>query len=289
VVSKSESGWVFDVAEADFEREVIERSRERPVVVDFWAPWCGPCRMLGPILERLVEERNGEVLLAKVNTDEAQELAMQFGIQAIPAVKAFQVGRPVLEIEGVLPEEQLRQFLDQISPTEADRLVHQAAALEAEKPAEAEALYRPILEKDPNHEAAIAGLTRALMAQDRDQEAREILERIGPGGEQGAEYERLEALLFIREHGKQCGDVAGARKQVEADPENAQLRYELGCALAYAGQYPEALEQLLTAAERDPKLAREKVRELMVKIFYVVGSRSPLADQYRDKLSRLLY
>ena len=285
----SRSAWVLDVEEADFEREVLERSRERPVVVDFWAPWCGPCRMLGPILEQLVNEHNGEVVLAKINTDEAQNLAAYFQIQAIPAVKAFRDGRPVLEFEGLLPEEQLREFLDRLSPSEADRLVQQAKTLEADKPAEAENLYRGALEKDPNHEAAIVGLVRTLIAQNKDEEAREVLERIGPGGEQGAEYERLDALLFIRARGRECPELAEAQKHYKSDPENAQRRFELGCALAAAGKYPEALEQLLAAAERDPQLARARVRELMVKIFYVIGARSPLADEYRDKLSRLLY
>src|SRR6516162_9321418 len=158
--------------------------------------------MLGPMLERLVEERGGEVVLAKINTDEAQNLAMHYGIQAIPAVKAFRDGRPVLEFEGLLPEEQLRQFLDQLKPTEADLLANQAATLEAEKPVEAEKLYRQVLEQDRNRETAITGLARALIAQDKDQEAREILENLGPGGEQGTEYERLEALLFLREQGR---------------------------------------------------------------------------------------
>jgi putative thioredoxin len=285
----SKSAWVLDVTEADFEREVLERSRERPVVVDFWAPWCGPCRMLGPLLERLVNERNGEVILAKINTDEAQNLAAYFQIQAIPAVKAFRDGRPVLEFEGLLPEEQLREFLDRLSPSEADRLVQQAKPLETENPPEAEKLYRGALEKDPNHEAAIVGLVRTLIAQNKDEEAREVLERIGPGGEQGAEYERLDALLFIRAQGREGPELAEAQKHFKSDPENAQRRFEMGCALAAAGKYPEALKQLLVAAERDPQLARARVRELMVKIFYVIGARSPLADEYRDKLSRLLY
>jgi putative thioredoxin len=285
----SQSPWVLDVAEKDFEREVIERSREKPIVVDFWAPWCGPCRMLGPILERLVQERNGEVILAKVNTDEAQNLAMHFGIQAIPAVKAFRDGHPVLEFEGLLPEEHLRGFLDQLRPTEADQLVSQAGSLEAQQPAEAEKLYRRALEQDKNHEGAIVGLVRTQIAQDRDSEARELLERIGPGGGQGAEYERLDALLFIREKCRPFADATSARKRLEAEPDNAERRYELGCSVAFAGKYPDALEQLLAAAERDPKQARTAVRELMVKIFYVVGARSPLADEYRDKLSRLLY
>jgi putative thioredoxin len=288
-VSMAPSAWVRDVAEADFEREVIERSHERPVVVDFWAPWCGPCRMLGPLLERLAEEGGGDFLLAKVNVDEAPGLAAHFGIDGIPAVKAFRDGRLVLEFVGLLPEPQLRQFLDRVRPSEADRLAGQAGPLEETDPARAEELYRRAAELDRDHEAARIGLARVLLTRGRDEEAAEVLERLGPGGEQGAEYARLEAALFLRRHGREFGDAAALRKRVDADPENAQLRFELGSALAAAGRYPEALEQLLAAAARDRKLAAAKVREVMVKVFHAVGVRSPLADDYRDKLSRLLY
>jgi putative thioredoxin len=288
-VSSAKSAWVVDVAEPDFEREVIERSRERPVVVDFWAPWCGPCRMLGPLLEQLAGERDGEFVLAKVNVDEAPNLAAHFGIHGIPAVKAFRDGQLVLEFEGLLPEAQLRQFLDQVRPSEADRLARQAGPLEQTDLAAAEALYRRAIAAEPNHEAALVGLARLLIAGGRDEEAGEFLERLGPGGEQGAEYERLEAVLFLRRRGREFGDVPALQKRVAAGPDNPQLRYELGCALAGAGRYPEALEHLLAAAERDRKLAAAKVREVMVKIFHVVGVRSPLADEYRDKLSRVLY
>jgi putative thioredoxin len=288
-VSKTNSAWVVDVQEADFEREVIERSHERPVVVDFWAPWCAPCLTLGPILERLAQERAGEFVLAKVNVDEAPNLAGYFGIRGIPSVKAFRDGKLVLEFEGLLPEAQLRQFLDQVRPSEADRLISQAGPLETSNPAEAEALYRRAVESERGNEAAMVGLARVLIAQSRDEDAAEVLERLGPGGEQGPEFERLEAMLYLRRLARDCGDVATAQKRLEADPDNPHLRYELGCALAAAGRYPEALEQLLAAAERDRKLAAAKVREVMVKIFHIIGVRSPLADEYREKLSRVLY
>jgi putative thioredoxin len=278
----------MDVEETDFERIVIERSRERPVVVDFWAPWCGPCRMLGPVLEKLIQERAGQVLLAKVNIDNAQNLAAAYGIEAIPAVKAFRDGRPVLEFLGMLPEEQLREFLDRIAPTEADRLASQATAAETANPAEAERLYRRALEQDANHPTAQLGLARVLIARAQDAEAGEIVGRVH-GADHAAEVERLQALLALREGARPFGDEAAARKRQTAEPESAQARYELGCVLAAAGRYADALAMLLSAAERDRKLAGTQVKEAMVQVFHVVGVRSPLADEYRDKLSRLLY
>jgi putative thioredoxin len=288
-VAGSARDWVVDVEPGAFERQVVERSREVPVVVDFWAPWCQPCRMLAPLLERLVGERQGAVVLAKVNVDELPDVAGQFYISAIPAVKAFRDGRVVLEFEGLLPEPQLSDFLDRLVPSAADRLVKEAAGLEASDAAAAEKLYRQALEQDSRQEAAQLGLIRLLVARGADDEAGELLESTAFGEEYAGEAERLQARVFLRQHGRAFGDVTAARKQHQEDPENAPKRYELGCALAAAGQYEEALGLLLSAAERDPKLATAKVREVMVKVFYAVGVRSPLADEYRDKLSRLLY
>jgi putative thioredoxin len=278
-----------DVGETDFEREVIERSRQVPVVVDFWAPWCGPCRALGPLLERLADERQGEFLLAKVNTDESPNLAAAFRIEAIPAVKAFRDGRVVLEFEGLLPEGALRDFLDRLRPTEAERLVEQARALEADHPDEAEALYRRALGAERPPEEARVGLARLLLARGRDEEAAEWLRGVVPGGEAAAEAERLGAVLFLKQRARDFAAEAALRRRLEAEPDSALVRYELGCVLAVAGRYPEALELLLSAAERDKKLAAAKVREVMVKVFQVIGARSALADEYRDKLQRLLY
>src|SRR5438874_911660 len=136
------SPWIFAVGEKDFEAKVIDKSRETPVVVDFWAPWCGPCRALAPILEKLIGQRAGSVLLAKVNIDEEQGLAAQFAIESIPMVVAFRGGRPVLDFMGLLAEHQIADFLDRVSPTEAERKAKEAIALEKTDPAQAEKLYR---------------------------------------------------------------------------------------------------------------------------------------------------
>lgn len=288
-MSEAKSAWIVDVATADFEQVVVEGSRERPVVVDFWAPWCQPCRLLGPMLERLAEERAGGFLLAKVNVDEAQELAATFRIEGIPAVIAFRDGKPVLHFVGLLPEAQLRAFVDQLTPSEADNLARQAADLEKSAPARAEALYRGTLDKDPRQPDALLGLARMLLARGQDDAADEVLGRIDFVDEHDVEAERLRNILELRKLAQPFGDESAARRRLEQDPTKSRLRYELGCVLAAAGRYPEALAELLTAAESDRKLAAELVREAMVKIFRVVGVRSALADDYRDRLSKLLY
>jgi putative thioredoxin len=283
------SSWIFSVGEKDFETMVVQKSHEVPVVVDFWAPWCGPCRSLAPILERLISQRAGAVLLAKVNIDEEHGLAAQFAIESIPMVIAFRGGRTVLDFMGLLPENQIAEFLDRVSPTEAERKAKEAISLEKTDPVQAEKLYRLALQKDANQEAAVLGLARILIARNKDGEAGELLDRVGPGSEQGAEAERLGAILWLRSHAGTRGDEATLRARLEVDPKNAEILYDLGCVEAAAGRYAEALALLLEAAQRDIKIAKTKVRETMVKIFHAVGVRSPLADDYRDKLAALLY
>lgn len=285
-VSSTKSPWIIDVTTEDFQKQVIERSRAVPVVVDFWAPWCGPCRMIGPILERLVDEKQGQVVLAKVNVDEAQDVALSYRVEGIPAVKAFRDGQPVLEFVGALPESQLRAFLDRIMPSESDRLVRQASDLGSNRAGEAETLYRRAVESDPRHEAAALGLSALLVNRGQDEEAKQILDRAGATGE---EAERLEALISLKERARQFGDEAAARKQVEATPSDAKARYRLASILAGPGKYRDALDLYLSAAELDRKLAQEQVRPAMVDVFRAVGVRSPLADEYRNKLTRLLY
>ena len=285
----SNSSFVFEATEADFEAKVLQKSKETPVVVDFWAPWCGPCRMLAPVLERLVAQRNGAVLLAKVNTDEQERLAMQYHIDSLPTVVAFRDGKPILDFVGVLSELELNKFLDGLAPSDAEKHVYEAAKLEKSDPAKAEQLYRQALKFDPRLETAQIGLARLLIQRDQDAEAAELLENVGAGGEHGAEAERLNALIWLKQKAADCADEKSLRGRMDAEPKNAQVRYELGLRTAVAGQYQGALDLLFAAGQLDHKLAGAQVRETMVKIFHIVGVRNALADEYREKLSAILY
>jgi putative thioredoxin len=288
-VSMAESAYVFDATEQDFETRVLHKSRETPVVVDFWAPWCGPCRALAPVLERLVNQRGGSVLLAKVNTDDEQQLAVTFRIDVLPTVIAFRDGKPVNEFVGVLPEAELNAFLDRLAPSESEKQTSSAAKLEQSNPDEAEKLYRAALAADPNQDAANVGLARVLIAKGKEAEASELLERVGVHGDLGVEAAKLNAIVWLRQQAASAADEASLRRRVEADSKDAQGRYHLGLRLAVAEQYQPALDMLLAAGELDRKLAANEVREAMVKIFHIVGVRSELADTCRDKLSGLLY
>ncbi len=201
-MSSAEAGgarWVVDVGDEDFEREVLERSRELPVVVDFWAPWCGPCRTLGPLLERLAEEHQGAFLLAKVDTDQAPYVAQGFGIRSIPTVMGFRDGEVVASFAGAQPEPALRDFLGQLLPSPADRSAREAEALRAAGDAAgAEALLRGALESEPRSGPALLALARLLMEREELEEAEALLERVVPVGKVAAERDQLAASLHIR-------------------------------------------------------------------------------------------
>jgi putative thioredoxin len=285
----AKTNWVIEVGDEEFEEEVAQRSLQVPVVIDFWAPWCGPCKTLGPKLEALAREKNGAFVLAKVNTDEAQQLAGYFQIESIPTVVAIRNAEVVDNFVGVLPDDQLRAFVEQLAPSEVEQAVAEAAKLEDSDPATAENMYRLILSKEPDRESARVGLARLLIAQKIFAEASELLSPLGVIGDIGAEAERLRRLVEVQQNAQPAGDETGLRKKIAADPENARLRYDLGALLTQLGKYPEALETLLAAAELDKQLGKNEVRELMVKIFQIIGVRSELADDYRARLQSMLY
>lgn len=281
--------WVIEVGDEEFEDEVAQRSLQVPVVIDFWAPWCGPCKTLGPMLEKLAAEKNGAFVLAKVNIDEAQQLAGYFQIESIPTVVAIRNAEMVDNFVGMLPDDQLRAFVERLGPSEAETAVAEALKLEASDPVEAEIQYRSIVAKEPENEAARVGLARLLVNQKKFAEAAELLAPIGSVGDIGTEAERLRRLMEVQQDAPPAGNEAELRKNIAAEPENAQLRYELGAVLTQQARYPDALEILLSAAELDKNLGKNEVRELMVKIFQIIGVRSEMADDFRARLQSMLY
>lgn len=285
----SASPFVFDVADSEFEEKVLKKSHEVAVVVDFWAPWCGPCKALGPVLEREVEKFAGEILLAKVNTDDQQRLAMFYRIEGLPTVIAFKNGKPVDEFVGLLSEMGVADFLKRVGPSELAKQALAAAELAKSDPVAAEKAFRETLAKNPHQEDAILGLVRLLIDLNRDSEAAEFIENLGPGNEHADEIEKLNAVLWLRGQLSQIPDESTLRQRVDAEPKNSAAKVDLGLRLAHLGRYPEALAILLAAGEADNKLATTRVKESMVRIFQIVGNRSPLADEFRSKLTSLLY
>ena len=281
--------WTIDVNEENFELAVLEQSKEVPVLVDFWAEWCGPCKVLGPVLERLAEEYAGAFIVAKVNVDENPSLAAAFRIQGIPAVKLFKDGDLASEFTGALPEPMVREFLSKYLPSKADQQALEAAALEAEdKTAEAKALYQAILESEPNHAKSLLGLGRLAMNDDDNDAALDFLDKISVVADERKEADRLIARLKLHS-GSAAQDLDALRAKVEAEPDNLDARLALAQALAQMENYRQALPQLLDIVKTDRSFQDDAARKAMVQIFEVLGSDDPLTDQYRTELAKVLF
>lgn len=281
--------WIIETTAENFEKDVVERSLQVPVVIDFWATWCGPCQELGPTLEKLTRDFNGKFLLLKVDVDKQPEIAGWFGVQQIPAVFAVVNGQPVDQFMGNLPEDQVREWVQRFLPSPAESLFKEAQALEATQATDAEAKYRAALELQPDFPQASIGLARTLTALHRDGDAWEIIDALDARGYLEPEAQQVKTELELRAAALESGGVGAARAAVEADPQNLDLRIQLADALAAAHAYPEALEMLLDLVKNHKATMGEKAKATMVQIFTVLGASSELAQQYRRKLSTALY
>ena len=281
---------VIDVTEATFADEVLERSYTTPVVVDFWAEWCGPCRFLGPVLEKLAGEAKGEWVLAKLNVDYAPNLAAQFGIQGIPAVKAFKNGRVVAQFVGAQPEPNVRRFLSMLAPSQAERTIDQA--VEAERAGRwetAASLYRAVLTETPDDPQAILGLGRTLLGLDQLDEGIEWLAKVADHVEVGATARGLMAQARLTAEAEAVGGVEGAQARLAANPADLEAQYGLAAAYAAEGEYGSALDALLASVRRNRGWKDGLARQTMIQLFDLLGDDDPLTREYRGKLSQALF
>ncbi len=282
------NNWTIEAGEENFEADVLERSHEVPVLIDFWAPWCGPCRTLGPVLEKLADEYSGKFVLAKINVDESPSLAGAFGVQGIPAVKLIKDGEIAGEFTGALPEPAVREMLSRYLPSEYDEQADEAADLEEqEKGAEAQAIYQSILDAEPKHAKSLLGLGRVLMnAGDRDG-ALATLERISPAAEERKIADRLIARLQLQ--GDQSADEETLRQKLAAQPDSLEARFDLAQALAANEKFEEALNEFLRIVKSDRGFRDDAARKAMVQIFDVLPPDDPLIDKYRSELAKVLF
>ncbi len=283
------SPWVKETTTERFEADVIRASTERPIVVDFWATWCQPCKQLGPLLEKLAVEFNGRFELVKVNVDENQELAAAFGVQSIPYVVALRDGQVASEFVGVHPEDKLREWLGALLPSKAEELLKKGLALEEKDPKGASAAYREAAALDPKLDAARIALARVLLKLNQDDECRKIIAELESRGYLEPEAEKVKSQLELRAAAAEAGPLDEARKAATAAPGDLALQLKLADALAVANRHEEALQICLAIVQKDKSTLGSEAKSTMLRIFDALGPGSDLVSIYRRKLATALY
>ncbi len=274
------SEFILDVTEATFEDEVIMRSHQVPVVVDFWASWCGPCRILGPILERLAIERGGAFYLARVDVDQNPGLAVRFGVQGIPAVMGFVNGQVKAQFVGAQPEAVVRRFIEQLVPDEKESSVEEGLSLLATHHwAQAEEAFRQVYEKDDTNAKAALGLLKSVLMQGRGREAKAILEQF-PSGPELAVAERLRPLA------KALAELEAEDPSPE-DPHEAEFYQALR--LIQRGNLAAGMDGLLDLLRYDKNYRKGEPKAIMLAIFELLGDQDQLTRQYRNELASVLF
>lgn len=285
---------IKDATDESFEQDVLLASRDTPVIVDFWAPWCGPCKQLGPAIEKVVKEAKGAVKLVKINIDENPHFASQLRVQSIPAVFAFKGGRPVDAFLGAVPESQIRAFVKKLGgaagPSPIDQALEQAnAALAANDLPTAQDIFGQILAHEPGNAKAAAGLAKIFVALGQLDEAKALLDSLPPEAKRDPEIEAAQAALDLAHQAPKGVDVAPMLEKLAHNPKDHQTRLDLATALFAGGQQEAAIEQLLELYKLDRNWNEGAARAQLVKFFEALGNTNPLTVQGRRRLSSLMF
>ncbi|MGH6922181.1 MAG: thioredoxin [Propylenella sp.] len=285
---------VKETSTKDFRADVLDASRDVPVLVDFWAPWCGPCRELTPVLERAVGKAKGKVRLVKMNIDDHPQIAGQLGIQSIPAVIAFKDGRPLDGFMGAIPESQVMAFIERVAgpvgPSDAEQALAAAdAALAAKDHSGAAALYSAVLQADPNSMMALGGLVRCFIALGELAQARGLFAGLTPAQEQDPAIAGAHAALDLASQAERLGQPGDLLRRLEADPNDHQTRFDLSLVLNGQGDRTGAVDQLLEIVRRNRGWNDEAARKQLVQFFEAWGVKDPAAIAGRQRLSSLLF
>ena len=283
-------GYMIEVNTGDFYQKVIQASHEKVVVVDFWADWCSPCKILTPILEKVVASFGGRVILAKVNIEQNRELAVHYHVQSIPSVKIFSKGTAVEEFVGALPENQVASIIGAVAGDEHSEIIHQADVyLSEERFSEAETLYTSVLDNDPDQSGALIGLARIALMREDTSRADELLSQVS---ELDNRYEEAKSLLDTIDFIKICsksGGVSSSIEKVKINPDDLEALYTLGCCYAANNSYEKAFDTFLSVIKRDSQFGNGKARNAMLTLFTILGKDNDLTAKYRDLLARTLF
>jgi putative thioredoxin len=287
-------GLVKDTTTQTFVKDVVEESKRQPVLIDFCAPWCGPCKQLTPVLEKAVRAAKGKVKLVKMNIDEHPAIPGQMGIQSIPAVIAFVNGQPADGFMGALPENQVVAFLerltkDRIGGEAKDLLAAADAALADGDPAGAADLYAQLLAEDNGNVQALAGLTRCYVETGAIEQAKQTLALVPDSKHNDASFVAAKAALDLAEQAKSLGPVAELEQKVAANPLDHQARFDLALALNGKGRRLDALEQLISIVKRDRKWNDDGARKQLVQLFDAWGPTDEATIEGRKRLSSILF
>lgn len=294
----SASDIVKDTTTANFMKDVIEASRSVLVLVDFWANWCGPCKQLGPVLEKVVKSYGGTVRLVKLDTDAHPSIAAQLRVQSLPTVYAFRDGRPLDGFVGVQPESMLRQFIDRLlgdgeggeaAPGLADILAAAEEALEAGDLQGAADAFSAVLQEDQGNADALAGLARCYVNSGDTERAKQMLALVPPDKETNASVLAVKAALELSAKAAGSGETSALEERIAKDPADHQARYDLAVALAASGNKGEALEHLLTIVRRNRTWNDEAARKQLVQLFEVWGPKDESTIEGRKRLSSILF
>lgn len=285
---------IFDTSTEKFKADVLDASRAGPVLVDFWAPWCGPCKQLTPVLEAAVRKAGGKIRLAKLNIDEHPHIHSQLGIQSIPAVIAFQNGQPLDGFMGALPESQIMSFIERIAgpvgPTASEEAIEAADMAFAERDyATAANLFSQVLGAEPDNVKALAGLARCHVAIDNLEQARGLLAQVPAEHERNADIVAARSALELAEQAAHLGKPSDLQAKIDADPADNQARFDLAIALNARGEKEAAANQLLELIRRDREWNEDAARQQLLQFFEVWGGNDPVTQKARQRLSSLLF